>query len=71
MDPDSDSDADPAIFVIDLQDADKNYCNLKTIYSAYYFLKVQEAQKHTDPTDPDSDPDSQHCFIQVQDELFV
>ncbi len=21
-----------------------------------------EAQKHMDPTDPDSDPDPQHCF---------
>jgi hypothetical protein len=26
---------------------------------------VQEALKHTDPTDPDSDPDPQHCKIQV------
>jgi hypothetical protein len=30
-----DPDPDPAIFVIDLQDASK-----KTIFSAYYFLKV-------------------------------
>jgi hypothetical protein len=35
MDPDPDADPDPAIFVIDLQDANK-----KPIFSAYYFLKV-------------------------------
>ncbi len=59
MDPDQ----DPAIFVINLQDANKNY--FKKI-SAYSFLKVhlhhfskikvnrfQEAQKHMDPADPD------------------
>jgi hypothetical protein len=33
-----DPDPVPAIFVIDLQDANKNFC-LKSI-SAYYFLKV-------------------------------
>jgi hypothetical protein len=35
-DPDSDPDEDPAIFVIDLQDAKKN--NLNKSFSAYYFL---------------------------------
>ncbi len=38
MDPDSDGDPDPAIFVIDRQEAKKtNY--LESFY-AYYFLKV-------------------------------
>jgi hypothetical protein len=37
MDPDAD--ADPAIFVIDLQDANKK--KFKKSFSAYYFLKVQ------------------------------
>jgi hypothetical protein len=37
MDPDSDP--DPAISVIDLQDASK-YSFFPTIFSAYYFLKV-------------------------------
>ena len=37
MDPDSDP--DPAIFVIDLQDASKKLI-FNTIFSAYYFLKV-------------------------------
>ncbi len=23
----------------------------------------QEAQKHVDPVDPNSDPDPQHCFL--------
>jgi hypothetical protein len=36
MDPDSDR--DPAIFVIDLQDANKNL--IKKSFSAYYFLKI-------------------------------
>jgi hypothetical protein len=35
-----DSDPDPAIFVIDLQDANKKLI-LKKSLSAYYFLKVQ------------------------------
>jgi hypothetical protein len=39
MDPDPNSDPDPAIFVVDLQDANKNLF-FKTIFSAYYFLKV-------------------------------
>ncbi len=34
-----DSDPDPAIFVIDLQDA-SNKLILNTIFSAYYFMKV-------------------------------
>jgi hypothetical protein len=37
MDPDSDP--DPAIFVIDLQDASKKII-FNTIFSAFYFLKV-------------------------------
>jgi hypothetical protein len=74
-DPDSDADPDPAIFVTDLQDANKKLIKKKN--SAYYFLKVhlhhfskiksqkmsksriQKAQKHTDPTDPDP----QHWFL--------
>ncbi len=39
MDPDPDLDPDPAIFVIDLQDASKKLI-FNTIFSAYYFLKV-------------------------------
>jgi hypothetical protein len=39
MDPDPNSDPDPAIFVIDLQDASKKLI-FNTIFSAYYFLKV-------------------------------
>jgi hypothetical protein len=34
-----DPDPDPAIFVIDLQDASKKLIS-NTIFSAYYFLKV-------------------------------
>jgi hypothetical protein len=34
-----DPDSDPAIFVIDLQDANKK-TNLKKSFSAHYFLKV-------------------------------
>jgi hypothetical protein len=34
-----DPDSDPAIFVIDLQDASKKQI-FNTIFSAYYFLKV-------------------------------
>jgi hypothetical protein len=37
MDPDTDP--DPAIFVIDLQDANKKLI-VKNSFSAYYFLKV-------------------------------
>jgi hypothetical protein len=33
-------DPDPAIFVIDLQDANKKLPYLKKSFSAYYFLKV-------------------------------
>jgi hypothetical protein len=39
MDPDPDPGSDPAIFVIDLQDASKKLI-FNTIFSAYYFLKV-------------------------------
>ncbi len=38
MDPDSDP--DPAIFVIDLQDASQKHLIFNTIFSAYNFLKV-------------------------------
>jgi hypothetical protein len=38
MDADSDQDLDPAIFVIDFQDANKKLV-LKS-FSAYYFLKI-------------------------------
>ncbi len=39
MDPDSDPDPDPAIFVIDLHNANKKQNFLKSVF-AYYFLKV-------------------------------
>jgi hypothetical protein len=39
MDPDPDSDPDPAIFVIDLQDASKKLI-FNTIFPPFYFLKV-------------------------------
>jgi len=39
MDPDSNPDPDPAIFVIDLQDASKKLI-FEHNFSAYYFLKV-------------------------------
>ncbi len=26
-------------------------------------IRIQEAQKHVDPVDPDSDPDPQHWFL--------
>jgi hypothetical protein len=39
MDPDPDSDPDPAIFVIDRQDASKKLI-FNTLFSAYYFLKL-------------------------------
>jgi hypothetical protein len=38
-DPDSNLDADPSIFIIDLQDTNKKNNFLQSI-SAYYFLKV-------------------------------
>jgi hypothetical protein len=38
MDPDPDP--DPAIFIIDLQGADKKLSCFKKSFSAYYFLKV-------------------------------
>jgi hypothetical protein len=38
MDPDPDT--APAIFVIELQDANKNYRNFVKSFSAYYFLTV-------------------------------
>jgi hypothetical protein len=57
MDPDPDADPDPAIFVADLQQKRKKR---KKSCCAHYFLKVQEAQKHTVPTNPNSDLDLQH-----------
>jgi hypothetical protein len=39
MDPNSNPDPDPAIFIIDLQDANKKLIKKKS-FSAYYFLKV-------------------------------
>jgi hypothetical protein len=39
MDPDSDPEPDPVIFVIDLQDASKKLI-FNTIFSTYYFLKL-------------------------------
>jgi hypothetical protein len=38
-DPDPDADPDPSIFIIDLQDANKNEFCFKS-FSALYFLKV-------------------------------
>jgi hypothetical protein len=38
MDPDLDADPDPAIFVVDLQDAKKKL--IKKSFSAYYFCNV-------------------------------
>jgi hypothetical protein len=46
-------DPDPAIYIINLQDANKNK---NKNYSAYYLLL-----KHMDPTDPDQD--QQHCLL--------
>ncbi len=43
MDPDLDSDPDPDIFVIDLQDANKKL--IKKSFSANYFLKVHFFQR--------------------------
>jgi hypothetical protein len=37
---DPDSDPDPAIFDIDLQEANKKFIFYKNRFSAYYFLKV-------------------------------
>jgi hypothetical protein len=50
MDPDPDLDPDPAIFVINLQDANKKLIFLES-FSAYYFFKVHlpflEIKSHT------------------------
>jgi hypothetical protein len=43
IDPDLDSDPDPAIFVINLQDANKKL--IKKSFSPYYFLKVHFFQR--------------------------
>jgi hypothetical protein len=44
MDPDPNSDADPAIFVIDFQDANKEIIAFKG-FSTYYYLKAQRCQQ--------------------------
>jgi hypothetical protein len=31
------------------------------IHAYDLWIRIQEGQKHTDPTDPYSDPDPQHC----------
>ncbi len=41
MDPDPDADPDPALFVIDLQDANKKLIFVKC-FSAYYFENTQK-----------------------------
>jgi hypothetical protein len=90
MNPDSDSDPDPAIFVIDLQDANKKQVFrlilFEGTFTSYFedkkskrshkkvgfqvFLTIgsviQQAQKHLDPTDPDSDQDPQHCCFPLK-----
>jgi hypothetical protein len=64
MDPDADP--DPAIFVIDHQDANKKLFLLGDrrirIHTSYYWIRIriQEAQKHTDPPDPDSEHWKEH-----------
>ncbi len=40
MDPDPDADTDPAIFLIELQDANKKQIFWFNSFFAYYFLKV-------------------------------
>jgi hypothetical protein len=35
----------------------------KTVGILSIWIRIQEAQQRMDPTDPDSDPDPQHCFI--------
>ncbi len=70
-------DPDPAIFLIDLQDANKTKKKILliafegTVYLHQFLLddrriwiRIQKAQKHMDPTDPDP----QHC---VGPRLFV
>ncbi len=71
---DPDSDPDPAIFVIYLQDANQKLFLLNDgtrrirnrIHTSDYWIRIriQEAQKHEDPVDPDpdSDPYPQHCL---------
>jgi hypothetical protein len=83
MDPDPDADPNPSLFIIDLQDADKKLKIkskkeiTKQKKSRFFLLfllndrRIQKAQKHVDPVDPDSDPDPQpvpqhcHCVIHL------
>jgi hypothetical protein len=53
MDPDADP--DPAIFVIGLQDTNKKIIKKR--------FRIQEAQKHVDLVDSDSDPE--HCLKEL------
>ncbi len=42
--------------------------NSKNQGFSYYFclmIRIQEAQKHVDPVDPDPDSDPQQCFFQL------
>ncbi len=59
-------DPDPAIFIIDLQDANKEQILCK-IFSAYYFLKVPEPDPYIWLMDPDPGGPktcgSIHCFL--------
>jgi hypothetical protein len=36
-------------------------CRIR-IHTSDKWIRIQEAQKHVDPVDPDSDPDPQHCL---------
>jgi hypothetical protein len=33
-------------------------------------IRIQEAQKHVDPVDPDSDPDPQHCLFHILVDIY-
>jgi hypothetical protein len=67
MDPDKDLNPDPAIFVIDLQDANKKPSFLKC-FSAYYFLKVHlhhfsKIEKQKEVTKPQESRFSYFTFL--------
>ncbi len=38
-----------------------------------HFIRIQEVQKHTDPTDPDpdSDPDPQHFLLSIRKDVLI
>ncbi len=70
LDPDPDADPDPAIFIFDLQDANKKQMWKKVFLLPDlepdpdpYFWLVDPDPKHVDP-DPDSD--REHCWIQIR-----